>query len=464
MLTCYHMGGRPTIHWRGTSVRQRCPVADFRIQLLWSGLLMRKPFYTVTCVLTLVLMSSPASSYSVLSHEQIVDLAWKDHVAPALLKRFPNTTPQQLKDAHAYAYGGCMIQDMGYYPFGNHHFSDLVHYVRSGDFVRNLLREARDVNEYAFALGALAHYASDTKGHPAVNRAVPVEFPKLQRKFGNEVTYAQGKSEHIRTEFGFDVVQVGKNRYTSDAYHDFIGFAVAKESLARAFQDTYGIEIGDVFADEDRTIGSFRWAVSELIPKMTKVALVAHEKEYVKENPSFDRNKFLYHLSRAEYERSWGKNYQRPGAGTRILAFIIRLLPKIGPLKATAIKSPTPQTEQLYLKSMNESVELYGSLVDKVSGGHVELPNMDFDTGKPTRPGEYRLSDATYAYIVHKLAKKDFAGLTPDLRADILRFYSDVNTAKLDTKRNRKDWEELQKDLAALKAAATTEKQAAEQR
>ena len=415
---------------------------------------MRKIFQTALSLLFVVLVSSPASSYSVLSHEQIVDLAWKDHIVPALIKRFPNSTPQQLKEAHAYAYGGSMIQDMGYYPFGNHHFRDLVHYVRSGDFVTNLLGEARDINEYAFALGALAHYASDTKGHPAVNRAVPMEFPKLQRKFGNEVTYAQGKSEHIRTEFGFDVVQVAKNRYTSDAYHDFIGFKVAKESLARAFRDTYGFEIGDIFADEDRTIGSFRWAVNALVPKMTKVALVTREKQMVKEYPSFDRQKFLYHLSRADYERSWGTNYQRPGFGTRVLAFLIRILPKIGPLKATAIKNPTPQTEQLYLKSMNESVELYEKLVDDAARGPVRLTNLDFDTGKPTRPGEYRLSDETYAYVVHKLAERNFAGLTAELREDILRFYADAQgDAKLETRRHKKDWQELRKNLDALKVA-----------
>jgi hypothetical protein len=409
-------------------------------------------------VLALLLLAPTAVSYSVLSHEQIVDLAWKDHVVPALLKRFPHSSAEELKGAHAYAYGGCMVQDMGYYPFGNHHFSDLVHYVRSGDFVTALLREAHDVNEYAFALGALAHYASDTMGHPAVNRAVPMEFPKLKRKFGDTVTYAQDKKAHIRTEFGFDVVQVAKNRYTSDAYHDFIGFKVAKEVLARAFADTYGIEIKDIFADEDRTIGTFRWAVSSLVPKMTKVALASREKQMVKEYPSFDRQKFLYHLSRADYERDWGKNYQRPGFGTRLLAFLIRILPKIGPLKTVDIKDPTPQTEQLYLKSMNQSVELYGQLVDAAARGTVLLADKDFDTGMATKPGEYPLSDETYAYLVHKLAESHFASLTPELRADILRFYADVDSnKKLETKRDKDDWKDLQKDLAELKALRVDE-------
>src|SRR6266404_8430964 len=212
------------------------------------------------------------SGYSVLTHEEIVDLLWLDQIRPLLLKKFPNTTTEQLKEAHAYAYGGCLIQDIGYYPFGNRYFSDLVHYVRSGDFVIALIDETHDVNEYAFALGALSHYAADIDGHPAVNAAVALEFPKLRTKFGNQVTFAQDPKAHVRTEFGFDVAQVAKQRYTSDSYHDFIGFQVAKPVLERAFLKTYGIELKDVFVSVDLSIGTFRRSVSKVIPEMTRVA------------------------------------------------------------------------------------------------------------------------------------------------------------------------------------------------
>src|SRR2546428_3398242 len=193
--------------------------------------------------------SGLGSGYSVLTHEEIVDLLWKDQIQPLLLKRFPGATDEDLKKAHAYAYGGCMLQDMGYYPFGNKYFSDLVHYVRSGDYVLALLQESTDLDEYAFALGALAHYASDNSGHPTINRVTAIEFPKLRKKFGDTVTYAQDPKAHIRTEFGFDMVQVAKNRYTSDLYHDFIGFEVSQALMERAFEKTYGIWLDDVFDD-----------------------------------------------------------------------------------------------------------------------------------------------------------------------------------------------------------------------
>src|SRR5215472_3905967 len=236
-------------------------------------------------LLLALLVSKPEISvaYSVLTHEQVVDLLWKDDIEPLLAKRFPGATPDELRKAHAFAYGGSLVQDMGYYPFGNKFFSDLTHYVRSGDFIVNLINESSDLNEYAFALGALAHYSADNMGHPAINDSVGLLFPKLNRKYGKSVTYADDPKAHIQTEFGFDMTQVAKNRYTSDRYHDFIGFEISKPILERAFQDTYGIPLSAVLPNEDMAIGTFRRAISMVIPEMTRVALVARKKELVAE-------------------------------------------------------------------------------------------------------------------------------------------------------------------------------------
>ena len=269
----------------------------------------------VALVLVVCVLSSPSSGYSVLTHEQVVDLMWKDQIQPLLVKRFPGSTEDDLLKAHAYAYGGSLMQDMGYYPFGSKFFSDLVHYVRSGDFVEALLRDSSDVNEYAFALGALSHYAADNSGHPTINQVVAMEFPKLQKKYGNAVTYADDPKAHIRTEFGFDMVQVAKNRYTSDRYHDMIGFEVSKPLLERAFQETYGLKFEDVFGSVDLAIGSYRRSVSRVIPEMTRVALLSRDDVIVKDTPNFNKKKFLYYLSRSNYEHEWGTVYRKPGVG-----------------------------------------------------------------------------------------------------------------------------------------------------
>jgi hypothetical protein len=401
-----------------------------------------------------VLLSATLSSsaYSVLTHEQIVDMLWKDQIVPLLQKRFPNATEDDLRKAHAFAYGGSVVQDMGYYPFGNKYFSDLVHYVRTGDFVEALIRESSDVNEYAFALGALAHYSSDNMGHPAINRAVAVEFPDLEKKFGKEVTYVDDPKAHIRCEFGFDMVQVAKNRYTSDQYHDFIGFEVSKDVLDRGFYDTYHLHLEQVFGDVDLAIGTFRRSVSKVIPQMTRVALLSRKQEIVRDTPNFNEKKFLYYLSKADYDKEWGSVYRRPGLGARMLAYFLKIMPKVGPFKAVAFKIPSTQTEDMYVKSVNNTVENYQSLLKQQAVNDLKLTNTDCDTGRPTQPGEYRLADRTYAKLLDELSDQNFQQISASLRDDLLNYYSDPS-APNDTRKDKKVWKKTEEALAKLKAA-----------
>ena len=380
-------------------------------------------------LLVTLMCSGGMSAYSVLTHEEIVDLLWTDQIRPLILKRYPGLSEEQIKEAHAYAYGGAVIQDLGYYPFGSVEFSNLVHYVRTGDFVRELLAQSNDADEYAFALGALSHYASDIAGHPAVNRSVAIEYPKLQAKFGTSVRYAQDKTAHLKTEFGFDTVQVEKNRYASQQYHDFIGFQVSKPLLERVFPIVYGLQLKEVLPREDLAIGSYRYSVSRLIPEMTRVALQTHKKDLMRETPNFAKQKFLYRLSRSNYEKEWGKDYVKPGLGTRILSTLLRFMPRIGPFKGLGFKSPTPQTEDLYIKSINTTVDQYRAFLLEVRADSLVLPNYDLDSGNPTKEGEYSLTDETYAKLLGQLAKSKFGHTTPELRDNILQFYSDVSAS-----------------------------------
>src|SRR5437660_11490782 len=406
----------------------------------------------IVTLLLIVVMSGGASfAYSALTHEEVVDLLWADEIRPLLLKRFPGLTDDQIKQAHAYAYGGAVIQDLGYYPFGSREFSDLVHYVRSGDFVHELLLQSQDVNEYAFALGALSHYASDIVGHPAVNQAVAIQYPKLRAKFGRSVRYAQDKTAHLKTEFGFDTVQVAKNRYASEQYHDFIGFKVSKSLLERAFPVVYGVELKDVLTHEDLAVGSYRFAVSRLIPRMTQVALQTHKKDLIRETPNFAKRKFLYRLSRSSYEKEWGKDYVKPGVGTRILSTLVRYMPRIGPFKGLAFKNPTRQTEDLYIKSINTTVDQYRRLLEDVGTDTLVLPNCDFDTGRPTKAAEYSLTDDTYAKLLSELSKRKFNLTSLELRDNILQFYSDLSVP-IETKKDQVRWQSVLIALDQLKS------------
>jgi hypothetical protein len=412
----------------------------------------RRTSLRASALLLVVLLCSGGSfAYSVLTHEEIVDLLWADEIRPLLLKRFPGLTDDQIKQAHAYAYGGAVIQDLGYYPFGSREFSDLVHYVRSGDFVRELILQSQDVNEYAFALGALSHYASDIAGHPAVNQAVAIEYPKLRAKFGKSVRYAQDKTAHLKTEFGFDTVQVAKNRYASQQYHDFIGFQVSKPLLERVFPLVYGLELKDVLTHEDLAVGSYRFAISRLIPQMTRVALQTHKKELMQETPNFARKKFLYRLSRSGYEKEWGKDYVKPGAGTRVLSTLLRYIPKVGPFKGLAFNNPTAKTEDLYIKSINTTVDQYRVFLEQVRSDTLALPNFDLDSGQSTKATEYSLTDEAYAKLLAQVADGKFKNTTSELRDDILAFYSDL-TLPIETKKNAGNWQSLLSQLDQLKS------------
>jgi hypothetical protein len=326
--------------------------------------------------------------------------------------------------ARAYAYGGSIIQDLGYYPLSSKKFSDMVHYVRGGDFVMELVNQAANLNEYAFAIGAVAHYSADISGHTiATNRAVAMLYPKKRAKFGDEITYEQYPSGHLQTEFCFDVLEVASGSYAPNAFHDFIGFEVSKPLLERAFRATYGIELKEVFKSVDLALGTYRFTISKLIPEMTKVAIATREDQLKRNSATYSRNKFVFRYSRQEFEKEFGKTYDKPGFFARVLAVLFRLIPKVGPFRPLAFKKPTPEVDKLFVQSFEAAAIRYRSLLAELSRGTLQAKNVNLDTGKPVRAGEYHLADAAYDALAEKLAKIKPEDVPPAMRTDILTFY-----------------------------------------
>ncbi len=366
-----------------------------------------------------------ASGYSVLSHEAIIDSAWDKSIKPLLLRYYPNSTEEDLQKAHGYAYGGAIIQDLGYYPFGNKLFSDLTHYVRSGDFIINMMEEAQTLDEYAFALGSMAHYAADNKGHPmAVNRVVPMMYPKVEQAFGKTATYEDNPEDHLKVEFSFDVDQVALGHYAPEAYHDFIGFQVAKPVMERAFLKTYGVPLKDLFLSLDLALGTYRHTVSSILPEMTKVAWEQKKDELMKSTPGLTERRFVYNLSKASYREEWGDEYERPGIWARFLAFLLNLIPHVGPFKALSFQAPPPEATRLFEASFNASLAEYKRLLERLRvGQQVELPDTNFDTGKIGQYGDYGLADKAYSDLLDRLKDRKFEGVDAGLRANILRYF-----------------------------------------
>ncbi|OWP63359.1 hypothetical protein CDA63_09120 [Hymenobacter amundsenii] len=417
-------------------------------------------WYFCAALLLGLLSGRPAAAYSVLTHQANIDSTWEPCMLPLLKARYPGATAEEFIEAKSYAYGGSILQDMGYYPFGSELFTNLTHYVRSGDFVRNLLAEAHSRNEYAFALGALAHYAADINGHPAgTNKAMPSVYPELKAKFGNSITYEEAPVQHTQLEFAFDVVQVASGRYRSADYQRSIGFKVNKPVLERAFLKTYGLELGQVILNVDLAVGSFRFAVRNLIPIASRAAWQSKKSEIRKEVPQARRREYVYKDSQHEYEEKYGTEYEHPGFGARIVSYFIRILPKIGPLKPFAFKLPTPEAQALFKSSFRQVMKDYCRLLkdqprDTIAAPPA-LPNADFDTGKPTRAGEYPLTDATYGEWLRTLADKKFENLSAAQKQNLLAFFQGPEKTPLDEEEKEKDKRRKTREaLQALKATA----------
>jgi hypothetical protein len=365
--------------------------------------------------------------YSVFTHEAVIDATWDSVLKPALLEKYKNASTEDLKKAKAFAYGGSIIADMGYYPFGSRFFTDLTHYVRSGDFVMALYDEASTLNETAFALGVLSHYYSDNIGHPSgTNIAVPLMFPKLRKKFGNQVSYYNDKTAHKRMEFSFDVVEIAKGSFAPEKYRELIGFEICKDVLEKAFFKTYGLHLKDVFMNLDLAVSSFRWTVKELFPGLVKAAWATH-KDDIEDTKSASSKKFTKRMTRREYV----KQYQKPGFGAYMFSFFIRIIPKVGPLKALQFKAPSPEAEKIFIESFNTTVKKYSEGVKNISKGKESLENKDSDTGKLTIPCEYVPADKAYAELLLKNSNKNFADASKELKTNIWNFYKETSIVRV---------------------------------
>lgn len=409
-----------------------------------------RKYWLVRVITLLVLfgLSSNSPAYSVLTHQELIDLAWNGTIRPLLLEKFPGATEDELRVAHAYAYGGSAIQDMGYYPFGKAFFSNLTHYVRTGDFIAWLFRNAHTIDEYAFAIGALSHYLGDSIGHSqAINLATGVEFPKLRDKYGDSVSYDQGPHAHIRTEFAFDVDELTDAAFAPPAYMRHIGFKVPREFLERAFASTYGFDVHELVGRTHPALRSYRTTVRSFIPPFAEAEVVLHRHHFPAHPDSDAYHTFKERVAETNYDRHWKHTYKGPGIGAHLLAALVFIIPKVGAASDLAIKIPNTDTEELYLRSVNHTVDVLRATVEDIFHGagahpaiahvrllnvnpeHIDLPNIDLDTGYRVKRGDYPLADRTYAELLERLTSRPDRTIPRDLKQNIENFYDGYATS-----------------------------------
>jgi hypothetical protein len=435
----------------------------------------------VALILLLLPMCGPrhAAAYSLLTHEQLIDLTWNDSIVPLLKSRYPNLTSAELDRARSFAYGGCVIQDLGYYPFGDSFFSDLTHYVRSGDFVLALFRNAHNANELAFAVGAESHYIGDSIGHSqATNRAVALQFPGLAARFGPSVNYAEGRHQHVQVEFAFDIDQISKHRVAPLGYLRHIGFRVPTHQLALAFYETYGVtEDFGAGARHKFNVGEYQFATRKFIPRVAYAVTLMRRGHEVAEPDTADAKEIERESAEAATLDDWAAYRKRAGFETHLIAGVLCVLPKVGPLAMVAVKGPSPAAEADYMHSLVSATSVLRdrlAFFTPTEAGQARpasvavstdplgprdtqhpLPNRDLDTGQVVKPGGYLLTDQTYAELLHRLTRDPSHPIPPGIKSDVQAYYSDPD-APITTKRHRREWETVQADLKTLAAMPTS--------
>lgn len=398
-------------------------------------------------------------AYSFLTHEDMVDVAWHGSIRPLLLRRFPTATDAQLREARAYAYGGATIQDMGYYPFGHQFFSNLTHYVRSGGFIENLFKDAQTVDEYAFAIGALSHYVGDSDGHRyATNISTPIEFPKLKKKYGPVVTYDENPHAHVRTEFAYDVEQLGQHWFAPAGYLHAAGFQVPQRLLQQAFFDTYGLSLRSVLGRPFPAIETYRGSLQGILPDIARAEVLIHRNDFPREMDTPAFHQYSTRQKQAGLDNQWAKYSKKAGFKLHFLAIMVRILPKIGTLSDLAIRGPNTETNRWYIESVNRSVDNYEGLLGQLAKNPwvvLKLPDKDLDTGNPVQPGAYRLTDKTYRDLLHQLTQRPNRTIPYALKNNVLAYYANPN-APISTKKNKSAWKHVQAELVKLRGMKTT--------
>jgi hypothetical protein len=402
------------------------------------------------CLIALMAYPTAGGAYSLFTHQELIDMVWDRSIRPVLLERYPGLTERELNDARAYAYGGSIIQDMGYYPAGHRYFSNLTHYVRTGDFVTALFDTSRNANELAFAMGALSHYVGDSIGHSeAVNPAVGATFPNLARKYGPIVTFEEDPIEHGRVEFGFDIAQLAKRQYTPEQFRRLIGFQVADRALDRALLETYGLGLVSTLGHAGPD--SYRFSVRKVMPLFGRTEVVRLDGRFHPDRNDEALRQYLKFVGEIAREHQWAGQYTPPGWKAHFFDILFRGLPPIGPLKVVDVKAPTTETGDWFVRSLNRSQAVLSGDLERYASApaRFRLENLDLDTGYPVAPGRYWLTDQTYARLLNTLTSGNAGALAPDLVHNILAYYSQPN-APISTKRHPEKWKRVRRELAVL--------------
>jgi hypothetical protein len=421
-------------------------------------------------------------AYSILTHEQLIDLLWSSDILPMLHTRFPDARPEDLRLARKYAYGGALLADAGYYPKGEPYTANLTHYVLAGDFVTNLFRNATDVYELAFAVGALTHYVGDTIGHStATNPSVAIAFPNLVKPGGTQigtdglpeaiVTYEDGEAQYKQVEVGFDINSLNHKRFIPKKIMDRIGFDVPLQQFTYAFYQTYGLQVDFTHTDSSLNLHAYAGDAKGVITEGIYAIASKHKKDGPDESSIAELPEFQAMIANAEAEGHWNKYKRAGGFESKAMIVVLGVDPAI---PIARVEMPITTTQRMYIRSVLQSVKLLKQILktpvapterfiplwpsDQSNSSPTSLPNFNLDTGHLEPSRAYRLTDDAYFDLLGRIVANPTWPIPPSTKTAIQTYFSDSDTGpKYDFVSTAEDRQTLAARLQALITIPTTE-------
>jgi hypothetical protein len=135
---------------------------------------------------------------------------------------------------------------------------------------------------------------------------------------------------------------------------------------------------------------------------------------------------------------------------------VIFIIPKVGAISDLAIKIPTTDTEERYFRSLNRTLDAFREILHNMARdpekpgatagvdiSDIGLPNLDLDTGRRLKRGDYPLADKTYGQWLARLSSRPDRVIPMGLKKHILDFYASGTGAESS--------QSLQEQLAVMK-------------
>ena len=373
----------------------------------------------------LLIVPADGRAFSVTAHQGVVDQAWGLTLVPLIRQRFPNATDRELTEAHAYARGGSISPILVLSARESFVFRPAA--LRSHRrFRQPSVNWGQLSGRICVRLGMLGHYEAPAGIRKRPIFRCPSSIPSSSRNTATPSpmrTHPRAPTNSIRCAAG------RSSQRNTDLFEHSIDFKVPRDALERAFAETYGLQLNDLFDNYDIAIYTYRWGFRTIINEGTGIAWALYRKDIESNEPGVTSKEFVREISRGDFERQFGKAFLEPGYLPRFVGFLGTLVPDVGPLKRLPFKPLPDSVQKLYFRAYRHASERYVHEVAAICANKAWLENINLDTGRADKSGEYAPADEAWVDLLELHDKSHFANVRDDLASDFRAHFRDRNAS-----------------------------------